>query len=553
LRKTFTTGVLSILVLFACAQKKETFKFEKITPAALQQKVYSIDSNAAAVVLGDVGSTEIVGNTKGWFSFIFKRHLRIHILNKSAYDQAKMEIPLYSFGEAEEKLETLKATTYNLENGQVVETRMDKDNVFTEKVTRVRSLKKFTLPNVKEGSIIDIEYRMKSDYLTTLQPWTFQSDIPSLWSEYTLGIPEFFDYAFISKGFVRFVVNDKKDRLDQFTVLQSNNASASDRYSFSANVTDYKWAARDIPALRPESYTSTVSNYLSHIEFQLSAYKQPLMNYKNLIGTWPEKTKELMNDEDFGKKLDKTNAWLSDVMKPILTSGGSQLEQAQKIYAYVRDNITCSSPYGLYLSQPLKILKAKAGSVSEMNLLLASMLKYADIPAEPIMLSTRSNGLVYTNFPMLTRFNYVIVGSTIDGHTYYLDASKPHMGFGKLSTECYNGHARMINSDATALNFSTDSLQENKLTSVIVINNDKGEWEGALRQTPGYYESQMLRDKYKEKGKESFFKDMVKNTGLEMRIENANIDSVNLFDNPVGLIPRTRTSSLPLIFLRAIW
>ncbi|MDB5196144.1 MAG: hypothetical protein JWP88_514 [Flaviaesturariibacter sp.] len=534
LRKFIAICLLGIASLPSFAQKKESFKFEKITPAILQQKVYSIDSNAAAVVLGDVGSTEIIGNTKGWFSFVFRRHLRVHILNKTAYDEAKMEIPVYKNGSIEEKLEALKATTYNLENGQVVETKMDKDNVFTEKVTRVQSLKKFTLPSVKEGSIIDIEYRINSDYLNTLQPWSFQGTIPKLWSEYTVSVPQFFDYAFISKGYIPFYISDKKDRADNFSIIEQNGAAAAERFSFNSGVTDYRWVTKDVPAFKPESYISTAKNYVSHMEFQLAAYKEPL-KYKNLISSWPETTKELLNDEDFGKKLDNSNNWLNDVMKPLIASGSS-IEKAQKIYAYVRDNITCKSPYGLYLSQPLKnILRTKTGSVSEVNLLLTSMLKYADIKAEPIMLSTRSNGLVYTSYPMLSRFNYVITGASIDGQTYYLDASKPHMGFGRLSPECYNGHARTINLEATPIIMSADSLRESKMTSIILINNEKGEWEGNLQQVPGYYESQSVRNKVQEAGKETFFKELAKTAGVDLTVSNPRIDSLNQYDSPVGL------------------
>ncbi len=95
----------------------------------LQTKVYSLDSNANAMVLVDVGSTQIIGNNKGWFSYEFKRKKRVHILNKNEYGEATMEIDLYKDGNAEEKLQSLKAVTYNLENGNLLETKLEKANV----------------------------------------------------------------------------------------------------------------------------------------------------------------------------------------------------------------------------------------------------------------------------------------------------------------------------------------------------------------------------------------------------------------------------------------
>jgi hypothetical protein len=534
LRKLLVSCLLAAACSAAVAQKKEVFKFEKITPEVLQRKVYSIDSNAAAVVLGDVGSTEIVGNTKGWFSFTFRRHLRTHILNKAGYDEAKKAIMLYVTSGAQEKLESLKATTYNLENGQVVETKMDKDNVFTEKAAKYQFLKKFTLPNVKEGSIIDIEYRIVSDYLYTLQPWSFQGEAPRLWSEYTLSVPQFFEYSFLSRGSVPFYIYDRQTRLDQFNILETQGAGASERYSFTANVTDYRWVTKDVPGFKPESYISTPSNYSSHIDFQLAAQREPLQ-YQNYIGTWPQMTKLLLNDDDFGKKLDKTNNWLSDVMKPLIASGSPE-EKARRIFAYVRDNFTCTSHEGLYLSQQLKnILRTKAGSVSEINLLLTSMLKYADIEAEPVMLSTRSNGFVYTMFPMLTRFNYIVARTNVDGKRFYLDASQTHMGFGRLPTECYNGLARVINDAATPLSMTTDSLKEQKMTSVLLINDDKGAWIGTVQQVAGYYESEDIRARVKEKGKDQYFKDLKKGFGLDISMSEQRIDSLTQYDHPVAL------------------
>src|SRR4051812_25428402 len=83
-------------------------KFGKITPEALQKKLYTIDSNANAVVLSDIGSATVEGNSKGWFSISLTRHRVVHILNKNGYDEADVEIRLYTDGDVEEKLENVK-------------------------------------------------------------------------------------------------------------------------------------------------------------------------------------------------------------------------------------------------------------------------------------------------------------------------------------------------------------------------------------------------------------------------------------------------------------
>ncbi|HWJ25331.1 MAG TPA: hypothetical protein VNS32_02255, partial [Flavisolibacter sp.] len=90
---------LGVLAQSSFAQQSSPYtKFGKITLDELQKKVYSIDSNANAVVLSDIGEAVVAGNSKGWFGLEVTRHRVVHILNKNAYHMADVEIPLYKQG-----------------------------------------------------------------------------------------------------------------------------------------------------------------------------------------------------------------------------------------------------------------------------------------------------------------------------------------------------------------------------------------------------------------------------------------------------------------------
>src|SRR5215218_6407021 len=102
MRNLFSVFLFFALCCTAKAQKSPEYKFAKITEADLQKKVYAIDSNATAIVLADVGRSEIVGNNSNWFSLEFKRHKRVHILNKSAYPEGDVEIHIYTDGSSRE-------------------------------------------------------------------------------------------------------------------------------------------------------------------------------------------------------------------------------------------------------------------------------------------------------------------------------------------------------------------------------------------------------------------------------------------------------------------
>jgi hypothetical protein len=198
-------NVLLLLLLVGTAftsdaQDKSPVKFGKISQEDFTIKE-AFDTGASAVVIADIGRSYFEGNTKGSFSLIFKYQRRVKILNKNGFDAANVKVPLYTDGNNEEKLVDLKAHTYNLENGKVVDTKLDNSAVFKDKLDKNYTLKKFTLPSVKEGSIIEYSYTISSDFISNLQPWTFQDEYPCLWSEYEVEIPQFYQYVTLTQGY----------------------------------------------------------------------------------------------------------------------------------------------------------------------------------------------------------------------------------------------------------------------------------------------------------------------------------------------------------------
>jgi hypothetical protein len=532
--------LLTALALSVCAiafsQENPYVKFGKVTADALQKKIYSIDSSASAVVLSDIGDASIDGNSKGWFSVYSTRHKVVHILNKSAYDEATIEVPLYVDGTDEERLEELKAVTYNLEGGKVVETKLEKSNVFTEKVDKNHILKKFTLPNVKEGSIIEFQYKVASDFWSQVDPWVFQGNLPTLWSEFVFSVPEFFSYSFLSYGYLSPAVNEKKTRPNvRFTVREARSAGATENFTFPATVTDNRWVMKDVPELKPEKFTSTLKNHIAKLEFQLMSKNYPLQP-QDYRGSWTKLTSTLMESDYFGNGIKGNNGWASDETKKILAGASTATEKAKRIYQYVRDRFTCTSTRGLWAEQsPKATLKAGKGTAAELNLLLIALLRNAGLVADPVILSTTDHGYTFEYYPMLSRFNYVVALLQADNQQIYLDAAHHHLGFGKLLPECYNGHARIVNSEATPVSLLADSLKERKTTALFFAKSSKGLWEGNMTQMPGSYESYELREKIKADGQEKFFGEIQKAYGNDVKLANAHIDSLLSYDDPLSI------------------
>lgn len=536
----------SLLSFFLCisllstlqAQDKLNIKFGKVSPDDFNLKSAVIDSSANAVVVADVGFSEFQGNTKGNFSLKFKRQTRIKILNKNGLEAANVQIPLYFDGTNEEKLETVKAVTYNLENGKVVETKLESSSIFKDKLSKKVALRKFTLPAAKEGSIIEYSYTIVSDFLFNLQPWEFQGEYPKLWSEYEIRIPEYFQYVFLSQGSKSFTINKNDQSFGNWTVtVGGNSAGRSETFNLNGAININRWVMKDVPALKEEAYTSTLENHIAKIQFQLSAIQYPNSPRHEIMGNWFKVAEELMKDEDFGQDLSRANNWLDDEMKEVTGAAKTNLEKAKAIYSYVKNNFTTSEGNGKYLTNNLKtVFKSKNGNVADINLLLIAMLRHENIKADPVLLSTKSHGYTHEIYPILERFNYVICDAEIDNKDYYLDASNNSLDFGQLHWKCYNGHARLINeANPVPVYLDADSISESKMTSVIVVNSERGKWEGSLNSRPGTYEAINVKEEVKDKGEEAFFKRIKNGFVSDIKLENTHIDSLKKDGQPITI------------------
>lgn len=179
--------------------QKSPIKFGDVPIEDLKMTRYSKDSSAAAVVLADYGEAYI-NIMSSSVKMTTTRHVRIKILTKEGMKWGDVAILLRKSGSTGELVTSLKATTYNLVDGKIVESKMNKDAVFKDKFNRNFIQQKFTMPDVKEGSVIEYAYNVSSDFWTYFPSWEFQRAIPTIWSEYWAMIPDFFTTKSICRG-----------------------------------------------------------------------------------------------------------------------------------------------------------------------------------------------------------------------------------------------------------------------------------------------------------------------------------------------------------------
>ena len=449
-------GLLSaflLIISFSVRAQNEPVKFGVIDSRELTAAPFVGDSAAAAVVLCDYGTTNFQYNNND-FQLISERTTRIKILKKAGYDAATVEIPLYHRGENQEKITGLRGTTYNLVNGQVVKTKLDGTNIFTEDRTTNLRVRKFTLPDVREGSVIEYTYTVVSDFLFNFQDWTFQRDIPVRWSEFRASIPEYFHYKMLQQGYHPLAAHTQSESAAQFTVHTAGGFTgrglgttreAGSNDAVTTRATNYHWAMKDIPAFRDEPYMTTSEDYLDRITFQLAGEQFPNQPYLNVSGTWAKVDMELLSSDDFGAQLDR-GGFLKDQIIPLVARYPVITDRAAAVREVVMTAVRYDGTDHYATTASLrKAFDAHHGTAADVNLLLISALRMAGIPANPLLLSTRSHGRVDQTQPMLSRFNYVLaLVSLADGKDLLVDATEPMLPCGVLPKRCLNQAGRLI-------------------------------------------------------------------------------------------------------------
>jgi hypothetical protein len=345
--------------------------------------------------------------------------------------------------------------TYNFDNGKTEKVKLENNQIFTDNINKYWDLIKFEMPAVKEGSIIDIEYSFLSE-LYNIRNWDFQNDIPTLHSEYRVTIPEYFYYKQLEKGFIP--IGEKSTNTRTVTQTGTDNQRVSSgnvtsshvqSYNFNYQVTDYYFISKNVPAFYEENFMTSETNYISSIEFELGSVKWPNRPVKNYTNTWEAINKDLLFDTDFGNRING-GGFLKDKLALIETLNTSPEAKIAAVYDLIRKGINWNGRYSIYSFDNNKAWNEGSGSVGDINLLLVAALRSLGFEANPVILSTRSNGFIHPAQIILDQFNYVIAAVLIDDKTILLDATDQNTPAGLLPERCLNGQGRQIDKNGGA-------------------------------------------------------------------------------------------------------
>ncbi len=476
----FNATLLVFLMQSETLFAQEKIKFGKIGMEDVKMKQYEKDTAASAVILYDQG---ILNGT----NLNFTRHYRVKILKKTGYDWANLivEVPNRS---------SVKGYTYNLENGEIVKTKLSKESIYQEELVEDLFVLRIFMPNVKEGSVIEIEY----SHLGPPFVWRFQEEIPVMYSELELQPNTYIDFSKNMFG-----------------------------YEPLSEVSSDRWVARNMPAIMSEPFTNSINNYITKMEIEVRSINIPGTLYRDYASTWENVYKTLMRSGAFGEELSRPY-YMKKEAEGIMANYSTTEERIVAAHKLIRENIKWNGEERLYASKDLpNIFKNdKIGNSADVNLSLIALVRQMDIGALPVLISTVDNGILSLASPSLSKINYVIGYVKVDGKPYFLDATEKNVPAGMLPERCLNGHGRLIGENINNwVELTSEKMVDSEVIQAEFVLDDFGSVTGSINCRSEEYAGIRVRDKILEINNEEDYLEKIEEKYNGLKIINYSVSN----------------------------
>jgi hypothetical protein len=246
-----------------------------------------------------------------------------------------------------------------------------------------------------------------------LEPWYFQDEVPTLYSEIVYLVPEGLE----GKAWWRDPMN---------TGIQREVKMAAKGRMIRA------WG-KNLPAVPDEPSSLPFADMASRFMMVPTGYINSYGQRTELLKDWPSTCDFYAESYQKAGRKGKT---AERKARELAGQAGSPTEQARAIHRFVRDEIETEDLPGVGLPEDASVdavLTARRGDPAEKSLLLQTMLKAMQIDSRLVWVVERSSGTVDLEIANPQWFDRVIVAAQIDGQRVFLDPSDRSLGFGRLS------------------------------------------------------------------------------------------------------------------------
>lgn len=510
--------IAMVLTLMANEIIAQDYKYGKVSKDELLEKFYPSDSSANAAVLYNYRKTHFDYQQNEGFMVITEIHERIKIYNKEGFDWATKEIDYYKSSNNREKIINLKATTYTFDGNKIVATDLGKKEVFDQETNKYWSQQKFTMPDLKEGCVLEWSYKIVSPF-KRIDDFQFQYEIPIKKIEAKIEIPEYFVYNKRLKGYYPITSKEEKksSTISLFERVREGGDANQRNVTSTVNETKVNFMTKveyydavNVPAMINEAHVSNLDNYKTAIQYEYSELHWPHEPIKYYSTSWENVVKTIYDDYDFSSEIYKSNHFSED-LNLVLATSSTDSQKITGILELVKSKIKWNNYNGLSkFNGTKKAYKDGVGNVADINLNLVSMLNKAGLKASPVILSTRSNGIPI--FPTIDGFNYVIAAVEIENDMILLDATEEYSAPNVLPSRVLNWQGRIVRENGSSAWVNLTPAKSSETNSSMSIAFNEGTIEGVKRTQYTNLNALNYRDDYAK----------LKDDDVILKVEEAN-------------------------------
>ena len=464
------------------AAQDVNMKFGKPTQEEMQMTSYEKEPGAEAVVLCRLTNVEYTVQTTS-FLVDYREKWRIKVLKPSGARFAKVVVPYqrnmsvgnniggltitgfalpkpggssdsYFEGEpgsmtegvfgtdADESVEDIKATAFNLEGGKVVKTSLKKSEIVNKKIDEHNYQVEFTVPNVKEGTVIEYEYNVHSQVFWELRDWYAQCEIPVAYAKLDMNIPNYLIFNIEDHGIQRLTYTCTAGSL-KFKIVSDPLANP-----MTVMTNHYVYVGRDLIGMPKDDYVWNAQDYWAGITAELKLYRLPGMSQMDYAKTWEQIDEMILSSDDLGIHLGDHSPLDNELKEAKIGDIANPRERVAAVYKLVMDKVKWNGKYALSPALTSETLKKGEGSNADINLLLIQSLQDVGLTAAPVVLRTRDLGQLPYNFPSIRKLSTYLVGVVMPtGGNMYLDASNKNGWLNVLPEVMLVDRARMVRKD----------------------------------------------------------------------------------------------------------
>lgn len=473
---TMKTALIWILLLLGCqgfAQQtatdsfKPSMKYGKPSEEELAMTTYAPDTSATAVVLYSKCEVryDLLANN---FRILYNYEVKIKVLKSEGASYADIRIPYYSNESnavitLKESISQLDASAYNMEGGEMVRTKMKRDLVFTERINKQYMQLKFSIPAVREGTVFEYKYQLSSDLYYSINLWEAQRDIPVIFTQYDITIPEYFKFNLDMRGPHPMGVQ----RRNLFSYVSPQPPGRTDRNA------QLQRPPHDIHRRTPPRPASGQLCVVCQRLYEQRIFRTPGSGLSGIV--LPVFHPHLGGDRPnaaTGRRLRRHAQDAHPYRDEMASLSLDQLPDRQNriaaIYTFLKQKISWNGQYGLYGNEVKKAVKNGTGSNADINFILMSMLRDAQIPCYPAVMSRKDRGILPYSYPSIQKLNTFIVGiADTDSTLVFLDGSVINGYMNTLPPVLMVNRARLISETAGGRWMNLSKLGKNQIRATV--------------------------------------------------------------------------------------